>query len=119
MDKCKDEIENSLANHENEIYIIDDVSDIDDYIESGKSDIIIGSLLFGISFLSFDSVYKNLEEVFASCHTTRSLEFIKAAAALLVPITLFSGGLTGIIAGLYSHFKKKKQSTKKLTLTKE
>lgn len=103
---------------ENEIYIIDDVSDINDYIENGKSSIIIGSLLFGISFLVYDGVYKQAENVLNTQCSTRSLEIIKPALSFLVPSTLLGGGIAGIIGGVYDYFKEKNQQ-KKLTLRKE
>ena len=107
-----------MSKYNNEMDIIDSY-DSDDYVESPAVGLIIGSMLTGISFLTLDGLSKNLKNVFNTYHTWKSLEFTKAAAGLFVPITLFSGGLTGIGIGLYNHFKKKKQSTKKLTLTKE
>ena len=118
MGKYENEINNPTIDSDNEIHIINDNSNMVDYTESNRSNIIIGSFLFGLSFLCFDLVYKNAEDVINTGHTTRSLEAIKAALSFLAPITLFSGGLVGICSGLYNYFKEKNQQ-KKLTLRKE
>lgn len=98
-----------------EMYILNGISDDD---ESIRSDIIIGSLLFGISFLVYDAVYKQAENVLNTQCSTRSLGIIKPALSFLVPSFLLGGGLAGIIGALYDHFKEKNEQ-KKLTLRKE
>ena len=99
-------------------YDIDNVDEFDN-LPDGKKDMTISGILFSLSYLSYRVVINRIAFILETTHTTRSLDAMIAAASLLVPISLLSGGLAELIAATYEHLKKKKHSVKNLTLTKE
>ena len=99
-------------------YDIDKFDEFDN-LPDEKKDMAISGILFGLSYLSYRVVINRIAFILETTHTTRSLDAMIAAASLLVPISLLSGGLAELIIAVYEHFKRKKHSVKNLTLTKE